>query len=68
MKAGVISSEFGTRGGRAHEGLDIAADLREPIYAAASGEVIYAGSGLSGYGNTSFRVSPSSRRESGGGG
>jgi murein DD-endopeptidase MepM/ murein hydrolase activator NlpD len=52
MKAGVISSEFGTRGGRAHEGLDIAADPRESIYAAASGEVIYAGSGLSGYGNT----------------
>lgn len=52
MKAGVISSEFGTRSGSPHEGLDIAADPREPIYAAASGEVIYSGSGLSGYGNT----------------
>jgi murein DD-endopeptidase MepM/ murein hydrolase activator NlpD len=51
MKAGVVSSEYGTRGGNAHEGIDIAADPREPIYAAASGEVIYASNGMSGYGN-----------------
>jgi murein DD-endopeptidase MepM/ murein hydrolase activator NlpD len=52
MEAGVISSEFGARGGRAHEGMDIAADPREPIFAANSGEVIYSNDGLSGYGNT----------------
>lgn len=51
MKAGVISSEFGRRSAEAHEGLDIAADPGEPIYAASSGTVIYSGSGLSGFGN-----------------
>ncbi len=52
MQAGVISSEFGQRGGRAHEGIDIAADVGEPIYAASSGTVIYSDDGLSGYGRT----------------
>ncbi len=50
MKAGVVSSEFGTRGGRAHEGIDIAADPGEPIYAASQGTVIYSDDGMSGYG------------------
>ena len=50
MKAGVISSEFGTRGSRPHEGLDIAADTGEPIYAASSGTVIYSDDRMSGYG------------------
>jgi len=51
MKAGVISSEFGRRGSRPHEGMDIAARTGEPIYAASAGRVIYAGSRMSGYGN-----------------
>ena len=50
MKAGVISSEFGQRGSRPHEGMDIAADPGEPIYAASKGTVIYSDDGMSGYG------------------
>ena len=51
LDAGVVSSEFGTRWGKRHQGIDIAADLGEPVRASADGEVIYAGNGLRGYGN-----------------
>ena len=34
-----------------NKGIDISGRLGEPIYAAAAGEVVYAGSGLLGYGN-----------------
>jgi murein DD-endopeptidase MepM/ murein hydrolase activator NlpD len=51
LDAGIVSSEFGERWGKMHKGLDIAADVGEPVYAIADGEVIYAGSGLRGYGN-----------------
>ncbi len=51
LEAGIVSSEFGPRWGKMHAGLDIAADEGEPVYAAAPGVVIYAGNGLSGYGN-----------------
>jgi len=51
LTAGVVSSEFGKRWGRRHEGIDIAADLGEPVLASADGRVEYAGSGLRGYGN-----------------
>ncbi len=47
---GTISSNFGMRWGRMHEGLDIAANLGEPIYAALDGTVTYSG-WASGYGN-----------------
>ena len=48
---GVISSGFGVREGRPHEGVDIAAPRGTPIHAAAEGEVVYAGNGIRGYGN-----------------
>jgi len=51
MKAGVVSSEYGKRWGGFHYGIDIAADMGTPLYAAAPGEVIYSGNGLRGYGN-----------------
>jgi murein DD-endopeptidase MepM/ murein hydrolase activator NlpD len=51
VEAGVISSEYGARWGKMHKGIDIAAEVGEPVYAVADGEVIYAGDGLRGYGN-----------------
>ena len=51
LDAGIISSEFGPRWGRVHKGIDIAAETGEPVYAAAAGDVLYAGNGLRGYGN-----------------
>lgn len=46
-----ISSGFGRRWGRAHEGIDIAARKGSHIIAADDGVVVYAGSELGGYGN-----------------
>src|SRR5581483_8217512 len=51
VEAGVVSSKYGPRWGKMHKGLDIAADLVEPVLAIAGGDVIYAGDGLHGYGN-----------------
>jgi len=47
---GVLTSGFGPRWGRMHEGIDIAAPAGSAITAAASGTVIYAG-WFGGYGN-----------------
>lgn len=47
---GTVTSEFGTRWGRMHQGIDIAADMATPIKAAAAGTVFFAGE-FSGYGN-----------------
>jgi len=47
---GKLSSRFGPRGKRAHEGIDIAAPEGTAVVAARSGTVIYAGSGVKGYG------------------
>ncbi len=47
---GVVTSGFGTRWGRMHEGIDIATSTGAPIWAAAAGTVIHAG-WLGGYGN-----------------
>jgi murein DD-endopeptidase MepM/ murein hydrolase activator NlpD len=51
LDAYIVSSEFGERWGKTHKGMDMAADVGEPVFAIADGEVIYAGDGLRGYGN-----------------
>jgi len=47
---GVITSAFGERNGRQHNGIDIGADFGTKICAAAEGTVTFAGE-MSGYGN-----------------
>ncbi|TBR25345.1 M23 family metallopeptidase [bacterium] len=51
LSAGIVSSEFGRRWNKPHEGIDIAADEGEPVYAAAAGQVLYADHRMRGYGN-----------------
>lgn len=51
LDSGTVSSEYGNRHGKMHKGMDIAAPVGLPVHASAGGEVIYAGNGLSGYGN-----------------
>lgn len=48
---GRLSSKFGPRKNRMHDGIDIAAKIGTPIVAAAAGEVVYADNKLTGYGN-----------------
>jgi hypothetical protein len=48
---GRLSSGFGRRWGRMHEGIDLAAAPGTPVRAAESGRVIYSGHGLGAYGN-----------------
>jgi lipoprotein NlpD len=47
----VVGSPFGTREGRPHEGIDLPAPVGTPVFAAADGQVVYAGNGIRGYGN-----------------
>lgn len=47
---GVLTSNFGTRWGRLHSGIDIGADEGEAVRAAKSGRVIFSGT-ADGYGN-----------------
>lgn len=46
-----ISSPFGQRWGRKHQGIDLAATTGTPIYAASAGKIIHSG-WESGYGNS----------------
>ncbi len=47
---GKVVSRFSSQG-RVNKGIDIAGKIGEPVFATAAGEVVYAGSGLTGYGN-----------------
>lgn len=47
---GTILAKFSTSG-NVNKGIDIAGDSGDPVKAAAAGNVVYAGSGLLGYGN-----------------
>ena len=48
---GVLTSKFGIRGGRRHDGIDIGAPEGTEIKAAADGTVLYSGDQQTGYGN-----------------
>ncbi len=47
---GTLTSTFGKRGARNHEGIDIGASRGTPIYAAQSGKVVFSDWGPTGYG------------------
>jgi murein DD-endopeptidase MepM/ murein hydrolase activator NlpD len=46
-----VSSYFGGRWGKKHEGIDIPAPVGTPIVAVTDGQVVYSGEELGGYGN-----------------
>lgn len=47
----VVTSKFGWRGSRMHEGIDLRAKVGAQVFAAERAVVVYAGNKLSGYGN-----------------
>lgn len=48
---GRVSSYFGKRGNRRHDGIDIAAPEGSPVIASREGEVLYSDNKIRGYGN-----------------
>ncbi|MDH5762028.1 MAG: M23 family metallopeptidase [Nitrospinota bacterium] len=50
VRGGVLTSHFGTRGGKNHHGIDIGASRGTPIRAAGPGTVKFSGWGPTGYG------------------
>jgi murein DD-endopeptidase MepM/ murein hydrolase activator NlpD len=46
-----VTSLFGSRWGRPHEGIDLQAVVGTPVYAADGGEVVYSSNTVRGYGN-----------------
>ena len=46
-----LTSPYGKRWGKNHEGIDMAAPIGTPVFAASAGSVIYAGDQVRGYGN-----------------
>jgi murein DD-endopeptidase MepM/ murein hydrolase activator NlpD len=50
VRGGVLTSRFGTRGGKNHHGIDIGARRGTPIRAAGPGTVKFSGWGPTGYG------------------
>jgi lipoprotein NlpD len=48
---GKLIGTFSEGGAESNKGIDIAGKLGEPVLSAAAGKVVYAGSGLRGYGN-----------------
>ena len=45
-----VSSGFGQRGRKFHQGIDLRGPVGTPVYAAASGKVVYVGNKIRGYG------------------
>ncbi|MBS1958151.1 MAG: M23 family metallopeptidase [Bdellovibrionales bacterium] len=50
LKHVTISSNYGDRGAKFHQGVDLRAAYGTPVLAAADGEVVYVGSKIRGYG------------------
>ncbi|MCC6807625.1 MAG: peptidoglycan DD-metalloendopeptidase family protein [Deltaproteobacteria bacterium] len=48
---GIVTTRFGVRGSRKHDGIDISAPEGTRVAAAGTGVVLYAGDGQRGYGN-----------------
>lgn len=46
-----VTSQFGHRWGRPHDGIDLTAPIGTPVFAADEGEVVYSGARVRGYGN-----------------
>ena len=53
-----VSSSFGKRWGRPHEGIDIPARVGTHVVSVQSGVVVYSGSDLGGYGNITVIAHP----------
>ncbi len=50
VKGGILTSRYGKRNGRMHEGIDIGAKTGTPILSASAGTVMFSGPGPTGYG------------------